>query len=217
MVVVDVTGDYSQGRNWRTSARLHGTPGSHQGLPGQAPSRATNPQPGDGSTDVALTALLEWSAGERAERHDVYFSNANPPELAASLRGAAFAPGRLAPRTTYYWRVDEINAFGATAGDVWRFTTGTAAVLPVFTRGDANNDGAVDVSDAVAILLHLFAGGDVTCEDAADADNDELLTITDAIRVLNFLFLRGPAPAAPFPRPGSDPDGSGPLGCEQGR
>ena len=42
-----------------------------------------------------------------------------------------YNPSALAPNTTYYWRIDEVNSSGTTAGDVWNFTT--AASGPEFT------------------------------------------------------------------------------------
>jgi hypothetical protein len=87
---------------------------------------------------------------------------------------------------------------------------------PRFIRGDFNLDGGVDVSDAVAILRHLFAGLGTTCQDAGDADNNEALELTDAVRVLSHLFQQGTPPAAPYPDAGEDPDGAGPLGCVSG-
>ena len=35
-----------------------------------------------------------------------------------------FVPSLLDYNTTYYWRIDEINAYGITSGQVWTFTTG---------------------------------------------------------------------------------------------
>ncbi len=83
----------------------------------------------------------------------------------------------------------------------------------VFVRGDANNDGAVDISDAVAVVGHLFLGMDLGCQDAADADDDEQLVITDAVYLLDFLFRSGAPPAPPYPASGTDPDGDI-LGCD---
>ena len=85
----------------------------------------------------------------------------------------------------------------------------------VFTRGDVNLDGALNVTDGIAILRHLFAGVPAPCEDAADIDDSESVEITDAVRFLSYLFQGGDAPAAPFPQPGLDPDGAE-LGCASG-
>ena len=46
---------------------------------------------------------------------------------------------------------------------------GTGVVIPRFSRGDVNNDGALDVADPVSLLAFLFSGGPApACEDAAD-------------------------------------------------
>jgi hypothetical protein len=89
---------------------------------------------------------------------------------------------------------------------------GAFAYIPSFLRGDPNGDGAVDLSDALKILFHLFAGGSLACDDAADIDDDENLNLTDAIALLEYLFRGGPPPRPPFPGEGLDPSGSG-LGC----
>jgi hypothetical protein len=79
-----------------------------------------------------------------------------------------------------------------------------------FRRGDANGDGAVDLSDAVGILLHLFLGAAGSgCPDAEDSDRSGGLDVTDAVSLLDHLFLAGPAPPPPYPDCGSAPL----LGC----
>jgi len=101
------------------------------------------------------------------------------------------------------------------AVDVRVSTAGGEAVLPGgflysggwFTRGDANQDGAVDISDAVAVLEFLFLGPSrLRCQDAMDCDDDGALAITDAIFLLNYLFLGGDP--VPPPGPGPGPDGT---------
>ena len=83
-----------------------------------------------------------------------------------------------------------------------------------FLRGNVNRDGAIDLSDSIAILGYLFLGdAAVKCLDAADVDASNGLDIADVIRLLNFLFLDGNPPAFPFPRiDGNSSDGGG-LGC----
>jgi hypothetical protein len=87
-----------------------------------------------------------------------------------------------------------------------------------FHRGDADDNGELQLTDAIRILGFLFLGGAAPpCMEAADADDNGELQLTDAIRVLGFLFLGGPPPATPGPPPeacGSDPAGtSADLGC----
>jgi virginiamycin B lyase len=75
-----------------------------------------------------------------------------------------------------------------------------------FVRGEANQDGRLDVSDAVRVLIHLFAGGGpLACADAGDANDDGQIDIADPVRVLAFLFASAAPLPAPFPDCGADP------------
>ena len=75
-----------------------------------------------------------------------------------------------------------------------------------FQRGDANDDGQLDISDPVAVLGYLFLGLDEPpCLAAADSDDSGSLDVTDAIYALAYLFSGGPPPEAPFPERGEDP------------
>jgi hypothetical protein len=91
---------------------------------------------------------------------------------------------------------------------------------PRFHRGDATGEGALNITDPVALLNHLFRGTSAPdCREAADADNDGTVVLTDAVVLLQFLFQGGPPPPAPGPpgEPcGPDPDAAGSpgdLGC----
>ncbi len=109
-----------------------------------------------------------------------------------------------------------ITARNFGSGDSNRLEFTALGLPPRFIRGDFNLDGVVDISDPVAILRHLFSGLESNCRDAGDADNDETVDLTDAVRILAHLFQQGPPPAAPYPDPGEDPDGDGPLECVDG-
>jgi IPT/TIG domain-containing protein/FG-GAP repeat protein/dockerin type I repeat protein len=75
-----------------------------------------------------------------------------------------------------------------------------------FLRGDANRDGAVDISDAVTIISFFFIGGETpACQDAVDVNDSGTIDLSDAIYLLGSLFLGQPAPLAPFPDAGQDP------------
>jgi hypothetical protein len=67
-----------------------------------------------------------------------------------------------------------------------------------FRRGDSNDDGVGDISDAVHILLYLFSGGATPdCLEAADVDADGQHNVTDAVYLLAHLFQGGPPPPPP--------------------
>ena len=83
-----------------------------------------------------------------------------------------------------------------------------------FVRGDANDDGIIEITDPVFALNFLFLGDEEPpCLAAADANDDGVLEITDAVRVLTFLFGGGPPPSFPHPDPGQDPTPD--LGCRE--
>jgi len=73
-----------------------------------------------------------------------------------------------------------------------------------FVRGEANGDGKVDLSDAVAVLRYLFAGADLDCLDAADVDDGGKVDIADPVALLGYLFAGASEPPAPFPECGLD-------------
>jgi len=101
---------------------------------------ASNPTPGLGATDVPRDAVLSWTAGPFAAKHDVYLgtdlaavTGATPAvDPAGVYRGrvdsATYSVPLLAHGQTYYWRIDEVNAPPASTvikGNVWSFTAET--------------------------------------------------------------------------------------------
>ncbi len=91
---------------------------------------------------------------------------------------------------------------------------------PLFHRGDPNDDGFMQLSDAIYVLNFLFLGGPPpTCADSGDADDNGRLELTDGVFILSFLFSGGDAPPDPgLPEPdscGVDPaEPADELGCE---
>jgi len=63
-----------------------------------------------------------------------------------------------------------------------------------FQRGDVNDSGVLEVTDAIIFLTWMFLGGPAPgCMDAADADNNGTLGLSDGINILTFLFGGGDA------------------------
>jgi len=88
--------------------------------------KAYRPTPADGAQNVTFW-LMEWGGGLNSALHDVYLgSSAETLEYVSRQPLPMYwPPAGLTPDTTYYWRVDEVEADLATihAGDVWTFTT----------------------------------------------------------------------------------------------
>jgi len=98
---------------------------------GSAPGAASSPSPANGATAVSLTADLSWTAGSGATSHNVYFGTASPGTSRGNQAATTYDTGTMAVSTVYYWRIDEVNAYGTTTGTVWSFTTEAAASLVI--------------------------------------------------------------------------------------
>lgn len=85
-----------------------------------------------------------------------------------------------------------------------------------FLRGDCNDDGGVNISDATCALSRLFGGGGpAACVAANDVNGDAMFNISDPVALLNYLFGAGSPPPLPFPDCGrSSEENDVELGCE---
>lgn len=72
--------------------------------------------------------------------------------------------------------------------------TGEVAIRDV-ARGDANNDGIINVGDPVYLINHIFKNGPapITIE-SGDANLDFTFDMGDAVFLVNFIFRNGRAP-----------------------
>ncbi len=61
-------------------------------------------------------------------------------------------------------------------------------------KGDANNDGKVDISDSVFINMHLNGEAKIKCPNNADLNADGQISEQDRDYLLNYLFKGGPVP-----------------------
>ena len=101
--------------------------------------KAYEPTPLDGSLYKDTWVSLGWSSGDAAVSHDVYFGSSfddvndgtnetfqgNQATTYFFVAGSpeSLYPDGLASGTTYYWRIDEVQADGTTVhkGDIWSF------------------------------------------------------------------------------------------------
>ena len=81
-----------------------------------------------------------------------------------------------------------------------------------FVRGDADQNGVLNVTDVVVILGYLFWGAETSCLGALDVNDSGTVDIADAIRLVRYIFGEASPPAAPFPECGYAPSGSA-LSC----
>jgi hypothetical protein len=99
---------------------------------------ASNPRPKVEQIEVPRDAVLQWSAGGFADKHNVYFgkvfedvnqASVDDPRdvlVAQDIEENTYDPdGLLDYGYTYYWRVDELSDTHADSpwrGDIWSFT-----------------------------------------------------------------------------------------------
>jgi len=117
-----------------------------QAMVGRPVELAYGPSPANEATDVPREVVLSWEQGEFAaptNGHKVYFGESfddvNDATGSVAQTAASYAlPERLDFGTTYYWRVDEVNAPPTSQiefkGEVWQFTT-----EPIAYPIDGNN------------------------------------------------------------------------------
>ena len=130
---------------------------------------ARNPSPADGALYIDTWVTLGWSPGESAASHDVYLGdtfdavnegtgdtfrgNQGSTFFVAGFPGFAYPDG-LVPGTTYYWRIDEVEADGTTIhkGDIWSFS------IPPRTAYNPDPADAVEIEDPNEVTLSWTAG-----------------------------------------------------------
>ena len=100
-----------------------------------APGLVTNRLPVSDATDVPVTSDLTWGEAARTNSYNIYFGTDRDLvgsdstavlEYKGNQTALYFDPvagGNLLYSTTYYWRVDTVNAIMVTKGQVWSFTT----------------------------------------------------------------------------------------------
>ncbi len=126
--------------------------------------------PADGESGVPLLPAMIWTAGGGAVAHDVYLGAVmndvlNATRTSAEFQGnqsaATFTPNEsLEPRTTYYWRIDEVDQHeNVTVGAVWQFVTTGAD--PATSPSPAN--AATDVP--LEVVLSWTAGAETESHD----------------------------------------------------
>ena len=146
------------------------------------PGAVGDPQPAYDAQDVAMNVILSWTAANSAASHHLYLGTDKEAVRSASvglpedkgsiaLGAESYDVGLLEAKTTYYWRVDEVDGQGnVSTGPVWIFTTGTFLLVDDFesyTDDDAAGEaiwqtwidgfGVADNGAQVGYLLPPYA------------------------------------------------------------
>ncbi|MFH1716026.1 MAG: LamG-like jellyroll fold domain-containing protein [Planctomycetota bacterium] len=155
---------------------------------------ARQPVPADGAIDADVTAL-EWTAGDTAVSHKVYLSTdaaIDESDLLGETQ-LTIQVVTVDPGTTYYWRVDEVDADGnVTEGKVWSFTT-----IPLEAHFPSPADGAT--SQSLSSKLSWTAGKVVIMHDVYFGTDQAAIAARDMTTFKGKLITASynPGPLAP--------------------
>ncbi|MGA1533813.1 MAG: proprotein convertase P-domain-containing protein [Planctomycetota bacterium] len=157
---------------------------------------------------AGLTALYQQDSTGNDYNDRLVPCSANPDlggnQAAVTWRGdefgnpydiGVFYASTIAPVLTQTWE------FGGYTGDrallienyILALDGGGPPPSGTFVRADVNDDGSVNIADAVFLLNSLFVPGfgSIPCEQAADVNDDGGVNIADAVFTLNSLFVPG--------------------------
>lgn len=98
-------------------------------------------------------------------------------------------PSEAYSNATLYVPVGSLSTYQSTS--VWQnFTNISQTTFPaVFIRGDVNDDGLVNVSDAIALINALVNGNLSNInKNAADTNEDGEVNVSDAITLINYVL-----------------------------
>jgi hypothetical protein len=167
------------------------------------PVQAQSPVPATGATGVSLDATLSWRPGREAASHKVYFGTdlnavTNGTAAAKTVTDHSYSPSSLILGTTYYWRVDEVNAV-TYPGDVWSFTTTAYGVVEDFESyndsdnriydtwvdgyGTSNNGSQVGYAQAPFAEQTIIHGGKQSMP--LSYSNTGAITVSEAVRTFD--------------------------------
>lgn len=112
-------------------------------------------------------------------------------ETHADLTETSFTPESGMADGVWYWHVQAHNQAGASGYQ----PEPASFTIETYITGDANGDDLVNISDAVALIEYIFAGGPAPDPmECGDCNCDLIVNISDATYLIAYIFAGGPAP-----------------------
>ena len=130
-------------------------------LPNNPPNTPIHPGPGNGSTDISISAKLNWTGGDPDNdkvTYNVYFGTTSSPSIKSiNQTTLLYNPGTMNYSTIYYWRIIAWdNHSASTKGPLWHFTT-----VPNAPPNKPNNPYPANNSTNIPTYTNLnWTGGD---------------------------------------------------------
>jgi len=113
------------------------------------------------STNLQLDQVITWARPARAQSYDVWIGpNAGELVQVGDEQAARAYVPTLALDSTYYLRIDSINRFGTTTGDVISFSTWASTDVLLDQDDDPITDENGEYIDTREAFPFLTGGGD---------------------------------------------------------
>ncbi|MGB5105528.1 MAG: MXAN_6640 family putative metalloprotease [Candidatus Zixiibacteriota bacterium] len=153
------------------------------------------------TTDVSFTVQ---NTGVLTETYNLTAGNTAGWSVTPSAASIMLNPTQSAPVTVQV--VCPAGTLNGVFDDVWLKAEATSLVgisdtdtslVEVFImHGDADNNGILNISDAVFDVTYIFSAGStpIPVIDAGDADCSTIVNISDAVFLINYIFASGPPP-----------------------
>ncbi len=137
--------------------------------------------------DVTVSGQLGWSLDPTSYSEELTAGQIDSSEIVVSV-----------PHDAALWTVDEITFMATSRGNPFNVDEDSLAVTVYAIRGDATNDGTIDVADVILLINYLFMeGSPPEVFETADANCDTEIDVADIVLLINYLFLEGPSPCVP--------------------
>ena len=132
---------------------------------------------------------IEDEQGWSLELHDTLFII--PLKDSVRISADVFSTAGLLPGAT-----NNIILTATPHSDSTGFGLDSLLMHIVRYNGDANNDGTINVSDAVWIINYVFIGGESPRPELfqGDANCDSGVNVSDAVLIINYVFIGGDPP-----------------------
>ncbi len=212
-IIVEPRSDTSNGTLFEVGIRIDGTTSAHLADCYRIPPRGDSlvfyydvepvslVHPANGRALPAARPIFNWSglaqksmaADSFQFQLDRYLDFRAPICDIGGLTTATYTPtSALGIDSVFYWRVRSFQG-----GVAAPYSHPYAVYVIAQVCGDANGDGATDISDVVALIAYIFSGGPAPIPQVVgDANCDGFVDISDAVYIISYIFSGGPAPCA---------------------
>jgi len=146
--------------------------------PNNPPNKPSGPIPTNGSTNILLTAILNWTGGDPdgdTVKYDVYFGNTSLPLKVVSNQSAlTYDPVGLTYNSTYYWQIVAWDNHTASAtGPLWHFTTKQEGIITVIiTKPVEKKFYFNDVEKSISLPRNTIVYGKITITADVSSETD---------------------------------------------